>query len=181
MRTIIIALCMVLAAVSPGFQSKAQTGCKPNPQSKDYTGVSRLEDYTNNHVWSELFTLPSGVSGYASTDLAEQGLTFTCDNSNPNLVLVENCGYDATLTSRKNQLRYRVYADKSGEALLSVHCTYEGVTTTKEIKITVTEAGDNPFIPKNPSPYNMNGLRPTSQIKRKVTYYEITPNRVAHK
>lgn len=50
MRTIIIALCMVLAAVSPGFQSKAQTGCKPNPQSKDYTGVSRLEDYTNNHV-----------------------------------------------------------------------------------------------------------------------------------
>lgn len=166
MRTIIIALCMVLAAVSPGFQSKAQTGCKPNPQSKDYTGVSRLEDYTNNHVWSELFTLPSGVSGYASTDLAEQGLTFTCDNSNPNLVLVENCGYDATLTSRKNQLRYRVYADKSGEALLSVHCTYEGVTTTKEIKITVTEAGDNPFIPKNPSPYNMNGLRPTSQIKR---------------
>lgn len=74
MRTIIIALCMVLAAVSPGFQSKAQTGCKPNPQSKDYTGVSRLEDYTNNHVWSELFTLPSGVNAYASTDLPSRDL-----------------------------------------------------------------------------------------------------------
>ena len=166
MRTIIIALCMVLAAVSPGFQSKAQTGCKPNPQSKDYTGVSRLEDFTNDHVWSDLFTLPSGINAYDRTDLAEKGLTFTCDNTNPDLVLVENCGFDSKLSSRNNQLRYRVYANKSGEALLSVHCTYDGVTTTKEIRITVTDAGDNPFVPIQPSLSNMTGLRSNSQVKR---------------
>ena len=166
MRTFIIALCMVLAAVSPGFQSAAQTGCKPNPQSKDYTGVSRLEDFTTDHVWNELFTLPSGVSAYDRTDLAEKGLTFTCDNTNNDLVVVENCGFDPNLTYRNNQLRYRVLANKTGEAILSVHCTYEGVTTTKEIKITVTEAGDNPFIPREPSLSNMTGLRSSKQVKR---------------
>lgn len=153
----------------------AQTGLKPTAP-KSYNQTARPEKYTNNHVFSEFFTLPSGVSGYADTDLAEKGITFTYTNSNPDLVNVENCGFDSTLANRKNQFRYSLDPFKFGEAVVTIYCHYkpsenvEEVVTSNTMTFTIKDAGDNPIVPsKSANLTGTNGLR-DAKVKN-VTFY----------
>ncbi|MDE6468408.1 MAG: hypothetical protein K2L28_05860, partial [Muribaculaceae bacterium] len=66
----------------------AQTGGLAPKTVSDYTATARLDNYSSDQLWNEFFTLPSGVSAYANYDFAEKGITFTYENSNPELLTV---------------------------------------------------------------------------------------------
>ena len=174
----IIKLCLILSALLCHQTLQAQNeqaGCPPIAASLNYSAIARPDTYTKDHVWSELFTFPKGWSAYDNDDFSkrENPMVFTYDNSNPELLVVENCGYDSdeNLKYRKNQLRYHLTPYKTGNAELKVHCTYNGVTTTKVLNFEVLEIPDNPYTPLE-KPNNLNrlsGLRGSTQSK--VTVY----------
>ena len=126
----------------------AADGGVPPKSVSDYQAIARPDAYSGEQLWSEYFTLPSGISAYATTDLAEKGLTFTYTNSNPALLTVKNCGFDPTKSYRNNNVTWELTPMTTGEAILSISCTYEGVTTTATRKFIVEEVPDNPFTPK---------------------------------
>lgn len=166
LKHFLLPVAMLLLAL-PAF---AQIGLKPTAP-KTYKQTARPEKYTTNHVFSEFFTLPSGVSAYDSNDLALKGITFTYENSNPELVTVENCGYDPSLSSRKNQFRYSLDPFKFGDAVVTIYCHYkpegyeEEVVTSNTMTFTIADAGDNPLSPREtPSLSGTNGLR-DSKVK----------------
>lgn len=140
-------LSLAIVAAASVTAPAAEGGLEPKTVS-DYKAVVRPDTYSTDQLWSEFFTLPSSISAYATTDLAEKGLTFTYENDNPDLLEIKNCGFDATVKYRNNNVTWALKPMVSGEATLKIHCTYEGVTTTAIRKFIVEEVPDNPFTPK---------------------------------
>ncbi len=161
----------LLAAVSVTALS-AEGGLEPKTVS-DYKGIARPDTYTVDQLWNEFFTLPSGVNAYATTDLGENGLTFTYENDNPDLLEIKNCGFDETLKYRNNNVTWALKPMVSGEATLKIHCTYEGVTTTATRKFIVEEAPANPFTPalKASNINNVSGVHSGSETPVTTTLY----------
>lgn len=124
----------------------------------DYNAMARPDNYGTDQLWNEFFTLPSGVSAYDSADLADKGITFTYENSNPELLTVSNCGYDASKANRRNNVTWALTPLMAGEALLTIHCTYQGVTTTATRRFVVEEVPTNPYTALMG---NINGLQGT--------------------
>ncbi|MBO5052858.1 MAG: T9SS type A sorting domain-containing protein [Muribaculaceae bacterium] len=169
-------LLLVVAVLIPALTS-AQA-LDPATSLKDYNAVARLDEYTQEQLWSEYFKLPSGVNAYATTDLAENGLTFTYENSNPDLLEVTNCGFNPNQKYRNNNITWKLKPMTVGEAVLTIHCTYNGVISTVSRKFTVTDPGDLPFTPNVSNVQNLNGLRKSDVFTTNVylsNFFKIVP------
>ncbi len=147
---------LLLMTIMSAASLMAQAGLEPKTIA-DYNAMARPDAYSLDQLWNEFFTLPSGVSAYATTDLAEKGLTFTYEVDNETLLQVSNCGFNPDLTYRNNNVTWTLTPMMSGEATLKIHCTYQGVTTTATKRFIVSEAPDNPFTPKQ-TPSNINNV-----------------------
>lgn len=151
-----IALFILSLVCASTIQAQTEGGLEPKTIS-DYKGMARLDNYSTNQVWSEYFTLPKGVSAYDNTDFAAKGITFSYENTNPELLEVTNCGYDAKASSRRNNISWNLKPLVAGEAVLTIHCTYNGVTTTATRHFIVSEAPVNPYEAR--TSVNISGLR----------------------
>lgn len=158
-----------LSLLSFAVTASAQTEGLAPKDVADYNAVARLDAYGTDQLWNEFFTLPSGVSAYDNNDFADKGITFTYENSNPDLLTVTNCGYDSNKSYRRNNVTWSLKPLTAGEATLTIHCNYNGVTTTATRRFIVTEPADNPF---TPNVRNVNGLTGLRDDKQKtVTIY----------
>lgn len=165
-------LSLALMAAVSATALAAEGGLEPKTVS-DYKGIARPDAYSVDQLWNEFFTLPSGVNAYATTDLAEKGLTFTYENDNPELLEIKNCGFDETLKYRNNNVTWALKPMVSGEATLKIHCTYEGVTTTATRKFIVEEVPANPFTPalKTSNINNVSGVHSGAETPVTTTLY----------
>lgn len=168
-RITLACLCVALAA--PVIA--AQTVMKPLA-AKTYSAIERPDTYTQNHVWSELFTLPAGFNAYDNNnDFADLGLSFTYENDNPDLVVIENCGYDPGVTYRRNQLRYHINPMVHGKAVVTVYAHYQGETVSTTLTFDVAPVSDNPYTPREGfTIYNATGVLGTAD--KSVTTYAST-------
>lgn len=145
----ILQLFYLLALLWVPVQASAQSGLKAG-SPKVYNAIARPDTYTADYVWSDLFTLPSGIDAWTSADLGDRGFTVTYTTSDPdgNLVVVENCGYDPSLEYRRNQFRFHLNPYVAGEAVVTLTAHYNGEEAVNTITFNVADCGDNPFTPK---------------------------------
>lgn len=170
------AMAVALCITTSCFQAKADNGVGA-AKVTDYTATVRPDNYTESGTWGAYFTFPSGVNIYANEDLADSGFTFSAESSNTDLLVVDNCGYDAEATGNKNYLSYHLNKMVAGEAILTITCTYQGESVTVTKHFTVNELPDYTFAPKkDPSSYSLTGTRPTAEkviIDYMTSWFEI--------
>lgn len=151
---------VVAALALAPFTAFAADTVESSASSRDYTKIARPDAYQGEYLMGELFTLPDGFNTYATDDFGarEFPLTFTYTNSNPELLVVENCGFDATRKYRNNHYRFHLTPMMSGEAEVVITAHYKEQTAEKRIKYTVAEVPANMFTP-NPSIQNSLGYQ----------------------
>ncbi len=176
----ILQLFLLLVLGWAPVQATAQSGLAAQSPVK-YTGIARPDTYKGDYVWSDIFKLPSAVNAWSNSDLADVGFTVTYTTSDPDgrLVVVENCGFDASLPYRNNQFRFHINPFEHGTVVLTLTAHYQGEEATNTITVSVDACGENPLTARDKiTLYNVGGPVKTSasQITNYVTDFFNVPS-----
>ena len=161
MKRILIPAFAALAAMLPAYAQNT-SGLAPKTQ-EDYDKVVRPDEKTTLDRWDVWFNLPSGFDAWSTASFEEKGLTFTYECSNPELLEVDNCGYNAAASFNNNNLTWHLKKMTTGEATLTVTAHYGDETATATRRFIVSDLPDYTFEPCEATIYTLSGTRSAAE------------------